>query len=144
MYIRRLETWRSKELKRSTRITFWNVLNLQRVHEVTPKNAPQTNRTPAPAAVSTSERVPAQKQPDAAETPKLSVTDYIKNEVSRMSEMFEVPQDEMMSKFLEMRQGLINAKIIPDIKSKDQTMEQAQNMIDAMYKNFTPSGKMKK
>ena len=61
-----------------------------------------------------------------------------------MSEMFEIPQDEMMSKFLEMRQGLINAKIIPDIKSKDQTMEQARDMIDAMYKNFTPSGKMKK
>ena len=114
------------------------------VHEVAPKNAPQTNRTPVPAAVSASAKVPAQKQPEAAETPKLSVTDYIKNEVSRMSEMFEIPQDEMMTKFLEMRQGLINAKIIPDIKSKDQTMEQAQNMIDAMYKNFTPSGKMKK
>ena len=107
-------------------------------------DAPQTNRTPVPAAVNTSARVPAQKQPEAAETPKLNVTGYIKNEIARMSEMFELPPEEMTSKFIEMRAALVKAGIIPDVKSKDQTMEQAQTMIEAMYKTFTPSGKMKK
>ena len=114
------------------------------VHEVAPKNATQTNRTPAPAAVSATAKVPAQKKPEAAETPKLSVTGYIKNELARMSEMFELPPEEMTNKFIEMRAALVKAGVIPDVKSKEQTMEQAQNMIEAMYKNFTPSGKMKK
>jgi hypothetical protein len=61
-----------------------------------------------------------------------------------MSEMFELPPEQMMEKFIEMREGLVKAGIIPDVKSKDQTIEQARDMMDAIYKNFTPSGKIKK
>lgn len=112
--------------------------------DVLPKNATQTNKTPVTAAVSTSAKVPARKPAEAAETPKADVTGYIKNELARMSEMFELPPEQMMQKFIEMREGLVKAGIIPDVKSKDQTIEQARDMMDAIYKNFTPSGKAKK
>ena len=85
----------------------------------------------APAAVTTQAKVPAQITPQQ----------YIKNELVRMGEMFEIPdQDEMMKKFLEMRKALIAGGVIPDVKGKDQTMQQAMDLVDAIYKNFKPSG----
>ena len=108
------------------------------------QNTPQTGITPSNTAVTVSTRVPAQKQPEAVKDPKKAVKDYIKAELVRMGEAFGIPNDgEMMEKFLEMRAGLVKAKIIPDVSSKEQTMEQAQAMIDAIYANFTPSGKFK-
>lgn len=103
------------------------------VHEVAP-------RTTVPANVTTQVNVP---QP-APKAPEITPQQYIKNEMVTMAELFGIKTEaEMMKKFQDMRNGLIEAKIIPDVKSKDQTMKQAQDMIDAMYKNFTPSGAKK-
>lgn len=69
------------------------------------------------------------------------VKDYIANEMNLMSEMFGIQdKDQMLMRFMAMRNSLIEAKIIEDIPSDKQTMEQAKVMIDAMYKNFRPSG----
>lgn len=66
---------------------------------------------------------------------------YIANELTFMKQMFGIAStDEMMKKFGEMRKSLIEAKIIEDVSSDEQTMEQAEYMIDAIYKNFSPSG----
>ena len=66
---------------------------------------------------------------------------YVANELTFMKQMFGIAStDEMMKKFGEMRKSLIEAKIIEDVSSEKQTMEQAQAMIDAIYKNFTPAG----
>ena len=46
--------------------------------------------------------------------------------------------NEMMKKFIEMRAGLINAQIIKDVKSDKQTLQEAEDMIQAMYDNFSP------
>ena len=70
-----------------------------------------------------------------------SVKEYIRNELSNMKGMFGAKtDDEMIKKFAVMRQGLIDAKIIPDVSSERQTMKQAKDMMDAIYKNFRPSG----
>lgn len=76
--------------------------------------------------------------------PANPVKAYVANELTFMKQMFEIPDTkEMMAKFAEMRKALIAKGIIPDIKADDQTMEQAQQMIDAIYNNFTPKGEMK-
>ena len=69
------------------------------------------------------------------------VKQYVANELTFMKQMFGIAStDEMMKKFGEMRKSLIEAKLIEDVASDKQTMEQAQTMIDAIYKNFTPAG----
>lgn len=72
------------------------------------------------------------------------VKKYIADEMTTMMEAFGIPdRDQMMMRFMAMRQSLIEANIIEDIDSDHQTMEQARDMIDAMYKNFKPSGEAK-
>ena len=108
---------------------------------LSPKNPenqakPEPAKKPVPAAVTTAAKLP----PKAA---TVSAQQYIKNELVRMGEMFEIQDpDKMMDKFLEMRKDLIKRGIVPDIKSRDQTLEQAQDLIDAIYKNFRPSGEV--
>lgn len=69
---------------------------------------------------------------------------YILQEMENMKTLYGIASDaEMTSKFLEMRQALIDAGIIENIPSDLQTLEQAKGMIDAMYKNFRPSGAKK-
>ena len=73
------------------------------------------------------------------------VKKYIANELTFMKQMFGIADtDEMKRKFSEMRKSLIEAKIIEDVSSDEQTMEQAEYMIDAIYKNFSPTGKQVK
>ena len=73
--------------------------------------------------------------------PENPVKKYIANEISFMKQIFGIPgTKEMSEKFMAMRASLIKGKVIPDVDSDHQTMEQAKNMIEAMYKNFKPSG----
>lgn len=104
---------------------------------LSPKNPKNEEQKPvkrdAPAAVNTVNKIPPVKDEN-------HVKKYIANELTFMSQMFGIPDKaEMMKKFGEMRKSLIEAKIIEDVSSDTQTMEQAQQMIDAIYKNFTPN-----
>lgn len=95
---------------------------------------PKPVKQDAPADVKKVSRIPPVKD----ENP---VKKYIANELTFMKQMFGIPStDEMMKKFGEMRKSLIEAKLIEDVPSDKQTMEQAEYMIDAIYKNFSPSG----
>lgn len=95
------------------------------------------DRKDAPAVATVVASVPGSK-------PKDPVKDYIANEITFMKQMFGIESTADMNKrFMEMRKSLIEAKVIPDIPSDKQTMEQAKDMIDAIYKNFTPSGEQK-
>ena len=100
---------------------------------LSPKN-PENNKPvqkPAENAnVSTAPAIPQKK----------NAKQFIKNELATMAEVFCLSPDEMMKKFIVMRKELIAKKIIPDIKSEDQTIEQARQMIDAIYQNYRPSG----
>lgn len=81
---------------------------------------------------------------DKVESANEDVKKYIADEMVAMGEAFGIPdKNQMFMRFMAMRQSLIEAKIIEDVSSDKQTMEQAKDMIDAMYKNFKPSGEMK-
>ena len=69
------------------------------------------------------------------------VKKYIADELSMMGEAFGIPdKNQMLMRFMAMRESLIKGGVIEDVPSDQQTMEQARAMIDAMYKNFRPSG----
>ena len=98
------------------------------------KPTPKPVKRDAPADVETSRKIP----------PANPVKEFIANELVFMGQMFEITdKKEMMDKFAEMRTKLIEAGIIEDVDSDHQTMEQAKAMIDAIYANFSPSGRMK-
>ena len=87
----------------------------------------------APAEVQAAGMVPAKT--DGA------VNEYIKRNIKTMQEVFGIDDyGKMVERFQEMRQGLIDGGVIPDVSSREQTMEQAVNMIEAIYANFRPSG----
>ena len=69
------------------------------------------------------------------------VKEYLANELGTMMELFGITdKKKMMAQFTQMRKALIDGKVIEDIPSDKQTMEQAVAMVDAIYKNFKPSG----
>ena len=66
---------------------------------------------------------------------------YVANEIAHMKEMFGVSDTkEMTERFGMMRSALIADGIIPDVPSADQSTKQAEQMIEAIYKHFTPKG----
>ena len=66
---------------------------------------------------------------------------YVMNEITVMKEMFGVSDTkEMTERFNAMRLALIADGIIPEVKSDKQSMDQAKQMIEAIYKHFKPSG----
>ena len=111
------------------------VYQLGKVEDIepdTPDEQPKPVKQDAPAKVEVVKKIPAPKNP---------VKDYVANELVFMGQMFQIAdKDELLKKFCEMRKALIDAKIIDDVDSDHQTMEQAKAMFDAIYKNFNPAG----
>lgn len=96
-----------------------------------PPDDPPKPKKDAKATVTVTDKIP----------PANPVKAYVANEITFMQQMFGIPdKKEMLKKFAEMRKALIAGGVIPDIPADEQTMEQAQQMIDAIYKNFTPKG----
>ena len=97
-----------------------------------PKNEPEKPvKRDAPAKVETARKLPTANP----------VQSYINNEIAFMSQRLEISdRAEMSKKFAEMRKALIDAKVIPDIKSEDMNEKQAHEMIDAMYATFFTDG----
>ena len=99
-----------------------------------PKPVQKPIRKDAPADVEVSNKLPTVNP----------VKEYIANELVFMGQMFEIPdKKKMLEKFVEMRKHLIDSGAIENVDSDHQTMEQAQAMIDAIYKTFSPSGQVK-
>lgn len=115
------------------------------VYEVARKQPEQTvtvdpprfgpgKRNTAEAQVTMAAKIPEQK-PEAPDT--TTVKGYLQNEIAFMSGLFEISDKrEMGAKFESMRKELIRSGAIPDINSADLTMDQAKNLIDAIYENF--------
>ena len=96
---------------------------------------PKPVKQDAPAEVKTVPKIPEVSP----------VQKYLNNEIAFMSQRLEISdRKEMRKRFAEMRKGLIDAKIIPDISADQITMEQATDMIEAMYSNFFTDEGVKK
>lgn len=75
---------------------------------------------------------PAIKAPDTT-----TVKGYLQNEIAFMSQRLGISDKrEMGAKFESMRKALIESKKIPEVKSEDLTMDQAKNLIEAIYTTF--------
>ena len=94
----------------------------------------------APATVEKVEKVPAlqQKVEEAAETNP--VKKYLLQCMADMREGREVTAAENNKIFKAQREALIKAKMIPDKKLEDYTMEEATDMVNKMYGCFDPTG----
>ena len=53
-----------------------------------------------------------------------------------MQTRFECTKDEMDKKFKEMRESLIQGGVVDDIPAEKLTMDQAKQLVEAMYVNF--------
>lgn len=99
-----------------------------------PKPIVKPVKQDAPAKVEVTKKIP----------PANPVQAYLNNEIAFMSQRLEISdRKEMADKFAEMRKSLIAGGVIPDIKSDEMTMEQAKQMIEAMYDNFFSDGDQK-
>lgn len=94
----------------------------------------------APATVEKIDKVPAlqQKVEKAAEVDP--VKKYLLQCMGDMREARQISAAENNKIFKSQRETLIKAKMIPDKKLEEYTMEEAQDMVDKMYKCFTPTG----
>lgn len=92
---------------------------------------PAEIRHDAPAKVTTAPAIPQNP-----------VFKYLNNEKAFMQQRLEITdKDEMRKRFADMRTALIKAKLIENIPPEKLTMEQAQQMIEAMYSNFFSDNK---
>lgn len=110
------------------------VFHTGEIEEVEP-DAPDADvkdiKRDAPGTVSTSKKLPTANPVQA----------YLNNEIAFMSQRLEISdRAEMGKRFAEMRKSLIDGGVIPEIKSENLTMEQAHEMIDAMYATFFTDG----
>ena len=96
-----------------------------------PTQAQKPVRQDPPAKVETARKIPKANPVQA----------YINNEIAFMSQRLEISdRKEMQIKFATMRKSLIDGGVIPDVSSDQMTMEQAKQMIEAMYTTFFTDG----
>ena len=68
------------------------------------------------------------------------VTGYLLAQMGAMREMRKITPKENNKLFKQQHEALIAAKLAPDKKLENYTMEEAEALIDAMYKCFTTTG----
>jgi hypothetical protein len=68
------------------------------------------------------------------------VKKYLLQCMGDMREARQISAAENNKIFKAQRETLIKAKMIPDKKLEEYTMDEAQDMVDKMYKCFTPTG----
>lgn len=109
------------------------------VHSVTPRQAPAAPVVPAaPAAPAASVTV------QAAVPPKNPVLSYISNEQAFMAGKLGINDPkEMRVWFAAKRKALIDAKVVENIPADKLTKQQAEQLVDAIYKTFVNVGDAK-
>lgn len=120
------------------------------VYEVAPRkketphdpyvSSPVAIKVVKPVTVEKVERVPAlQKKVDEAKelTPAMK---YLLESMGNMREARQITAAENNKLFKTQRDVLVKAKLAPDKKLEEYTMDEAVALVDAMYKCFTPTG----
>ena len=120
------------------------------VHEVAPKgakNAPK-QATPSPAQpkadVTTAAKVPPTAQQQAQQTPPPApvspVLEYLAKEREALRVVREISKAENNAIWKAQVKALTDAKLAPAKPLTEYTQKEAENLIGAMYANFTPKG----
>lgn len=79
------------------------------------------------------------KLPDEAQNVS-PVMSYLMESMKMMREARQISAGENNKLFKAQRDALVKAKLAPDKKLEEYTMEEAQDLVNAMYKCFTPTG----
>jgi hypothetical protein len=87
----------------------------------------------APAVVDTSKKVPATNEPSPVEA-------FLKTAMKGLREVRGISIAENNKLFKDQLNALIEAKMAPDKSLSEYTMNEAEALIQAMYKNFSPEG----
>lgn len=104
------------------------------------------NKKDPPADVKKTNKLPEEANPPKQDPPKKDpppaniVTAYLLKEMKQLRESRGITASENNKLFDKQFKELIKAKLAPDKKLEEYTLEEAKGLIDAMYKNFTPEG----
>ena len=88
---------------------------------------------PAGGPVESSARLPEAAQADPVKA-------YLQKAMRELREMRGISAQANNKLFAEQKAALVEAKMAPDKALAEYTMEEAEALIDAMYKNFAPTG----
>ena len=105
--------------------------------DVLPKAAQMPKFTP-PASEGANTQVNVQTRETVPPVPSANdVQAYIKNEMGFMANLLEFTEwKQIRAWFAEARKALIEAKVVPDIPAQDLNMDQAKDLIAAIYDKF--------
>lgn len=87
----------------------------------------------APATVGTVDKVPTPQG-------KTPATEFLLEAMKNFREMRQISAAENKKIFNAQKDALVGAKLAPDKPTQDYTLEELEDLIDAMYKNFSTSG----
>lgn len=112
-------------------------------NSLSPKNPEnqEDDQTPPPP-VGNVNKVPSLPQvPPAAKAPEPSpVQTYLLGAMKDLREARGITISQNNKLFADQREALINAGLAPNKALEKYTMQEAQALVDAMWKNFTPTG----
>lgn len=112
-----------------------------------PENSQKPEQKPAQAVVARVNAVPApqitvqQKEPQAPQKVDPSpVQTFLLKAMKELREARKISAAKNNKLFADQRNALIAAGLAPNKKLEEYTLEEAEELIDAMYKNFDPEG----
>ena len=108
---------------------------------VKPKTAqPPVKPVTTKGTVTIAKRLPDVKKTEEAKPTPNPVMQYLIDHLRAMREMRQISAAENNKLFKQQFTALVEAKLAPDKKLEEYTMEEAEGLITAMYTNFPPTG----
>lgn len=98
--------------------------------------APNERKQPT-ADITTSDKIPQVDEKERA-----AVKAYLLSAMKDLQEMRQISAQENKEIFKTQKEQLVKDGLVPDKRSEDYTLTEAQNLIDLMHKRFSPSGKV--
>lgn len=95
---------------------------------------------PAAGVVETSSKLPEQPKKEAAKADVTPVQVFLLTAMKGLREARGITVAQNNKLFKEQREALIKANLAPNKALEEYSMEEAEALIDAMWKNFSPEG----
>lgn len=95
---------------------------------------------PAAAAVETVTKLPEQPKKESPKEEATPVQMFLLTAMKGLREARGITVAQNNKLFKEQREALVKAKLAPDKPLEEYTMEEAEALIEAMYKTFAPEG----
>ena len=114
--------------------------DLPEVEAPTPEPVPDkpVDKKNGKGTVSKTDTIPPEEEKPATDQKQADpqVLAYIKNEIQFMAERNELPFLQMKARFETFRKELVRGKAVPDIVYTEMTMDDAKNLVEAVYTTY--------